>query len=64
MATAAAYHTTVVKQTEADGPLPEDAGAKTHHVRDHEGKTVKFQNPYPSFKAPDVALRDFLGLLW
>ncbi|KAH8681243.1 beta-lactamase superfamily domain-containing protein [Xylariales sp. PMI_506] len=40
----------VVTKPAALGPVPEDAGALSHHVKNRHGETVKFKNPHASFQ--------------
>jgi N-acyl-phosphatidylethanolamine-hydrolysing phospholipase D len=40
------YDCTVATQP---GPAPDDAKAKTHHLKDKSGKTVGFVNVLPAF---------------
>jgi N-acyl-phosphatidylethanolamine-hydrolysing phospholipase D len=41
-------YTSAVAVLDPAGDIPEDGRNKIHHVKDGSGKTVKFQNPYPS----------------
>ncbi len=55
-----AYHSTVV--TKSPDPATQDADAKAHHVKGWSGKTVKYQNPHPSFSP--LNFKDMAVTVW
>ncbi|KAI1387420.1 Metallo-hydrolase/oxidoreductase [Hypoxylon trugodes] len=64
----AAYYSTVAVRP-SQVPEAQDFKPLAHHVKDRHGKTVRFQNPYPSFKPPNLRelaltmMSKYLGLL-
>ncbi|OTB09585.1 hypothetical protein M426DRAFT_50595 [Hypoxylon sp. CI-4A] len=54
----AAYYSTVVVRPSQTNEI---ADFEAHHIKDRNGKTVKFRNPHPSFYFPTFFDLSFLG---
>lgn len=63
MASGRPYAATV-SQSSVPSPLPDEAAAKPHHVRDSSGSLTGFRNPYPSYANPASFGSMIRTILW
>lgn len=57
-------YSSTVSKLEAAADIPEEARQATHHVKDSNGKTIKFRNPHPSAGALPSVWEILSKMIW